>query len=1756
MHFSFPSLNYFLFVKQFLVILTLMLMGVSGLRAQGSIELARYLGGSGEEKGVGCITSGGYIYIWSTTGSSNLPVTNGSTFKGNKDIYVAKLNSSGGIVFAGYLGGTDMEEMHETLGTVIGDDFYLAFTTYSSDLPVTNGSSFSGMPGTSNLGLAKINSLTGVISFCGYGGPFPSSLCGMKVAGGKMYVGAIISAFDNPIAVTDGSSFHGGTFDIALASFNGSTGNRIWETYWGSSGTDFIYDMDVEGNNLHLLVYSDANTGSMPSTNGTSNNGGYDILYAKLNASNASTYFLTYLGGSGDDAPLTLSVVNGETYILGSTNSFNFPSTTGALYKGNRDAVVTKYSANGAMVYSTIIGGSGNDAAAASSFSKHFDVSNGSLCFVVTTDGNGYPITNSSVGAAGDVAVTRLNAAGQIVFSSYIGSPATDYAYSVKLQCDDAYVMGGFGPGLPTTNGTTSSSVYNTAIARFNTVTGKLIFSSYIGDTPSELNSFDLSMVGNGIVQAVTFVSPNALPAVTLAGNSYGGGPSDLAIVRINTSNAGYAGSTLVSPASQNICANGTTSVILMDPAAVPGTMLPLLYVGGVPSTQADIPAQRYQWQIADASSGPWTDVPGASGKNFTPPAGALTKYYRRQAFYTPACGTETLVQTGDAAAVIIDANTAPVIDAGGPFVTCAGTPVTLGGSPTATANGGASIVSYLWTPADAYSPSNTSANPQVAPAATTIYTVSVTDNNGCQQTGQALVNVYSANAGPAKSVCGGQTVRIGTAPMVGVPGVSYSWTALPADPIMSCTNCAQPDVHPSVSTTYTLTLTFPVTGGGNCSTTSSVTVSVVAAPVNNGGAFGGADVTICSGGSVTLGTTAETGFTYTWSPGSYLSSNTIARPSFFPGTRLPVADPMRYYVTASKNGCSFVDSIEAFVLKANAGEDGCGPRLIGSPDATPAINETYTWTKITNGTGTSNFLGATNLPQVPVSNATVATAFRLTVTYNGVSCTDDVIVSPCGGCVLPTITVNSPNTCASYSSSGGQVTLTASSSLLVTYSWSPAAGLSGTTGATVSLTDNIPRTYTVTATSIIDPTFVCTNTIEVNNPAWITPVFNAQQVSVCPGTPVNIGEAPVTGYSYLWTGNGLSAGNISNPIATVAATSRFPVTVRDDLTGCTTSDTAEVTIYPMPQNVAGDNITICGAGSVQLGSAPVSGVSYLWTPAAGYLPDNTVANPTVVVAGTATYHAEASNLQGCTSSGDITVTVKPPVTPFSFTDQSFCPGNIGEIALPAGPAGMDNYSWSPATEVINPDSNGPDATTLAVLPSAISTYTLTVTNADGCTGQASVRFIPATSVPDAGSNKVICLSDGPVRIGSALNPVGAGISYSWSPSTGLSDPGDPNPLFSPSGAGTTSFILTKEEAGCITQTAVTVTVNDYIMPALSSFSICENSCIQIGFTAAAGVSYTWSPAAGISDPSIANPMACPSITTSYKLTAVGSNGCRAEGTSIVTVLSTTGPAVSVSPLTICLGSGGNRLSADVSPSSGSYLYEWTPGNGTLSNVYAPNPYVYPGSLGTRTYDVKVTDQTTGCHTIATGSMNVISCVLVPVKLELFNAIAKEKKVLVNWTISDQQNVVRYEIEHSTNGRNFYKIGVLTATTQSNYRFLHSSPIAGRNYYRLKVIESGSQDFQYGPIRIVAFDIKEAGVMTMFPNPGRDEVRLLLPGTITGAQGIIQLYDANGKVVYYHKLVSLQATEEINISRLSAGLYAVVVYTSKGIISSKLVVER
>ncbi len=618
-------------------------------------------------------------------------------------------------------------------------------------------------------------------------------------------------------------------------------------------------------------------------------------------------------------------------------------------------------------------------------------------------------------------------------------------------------------------------------------------------------------------------------------------------------------------------------------------------------------------------------------------------------------------------------------------------------------------------------------------------------------------------------------------------------------------------------------------------------------------------------------------------------------------------------------------------------------------------------------------------------------TTYQLTVSYTlggtTQTCTDLVEVPDCG-CVVD-IEVEAPVSCPSFALNGGVGTVKliataadifSSDPSVFTYTWSPNVGLSAYTGREVFLTDNVNRTYTVTMSSPFDPSFACTRTIEVNRPAWSLPVFTAQDATTCPATPVNIGQATVAGYSYLWSGNTtlLSANNISNPTATVNFTNQFPVLVTDIGSGCTVRDTATVTVLGFPTNIAGDDITICGSGTVQLGKPPVPNVTYLWTPATTYVPNNTVANPTVTVATTTTFTVVATNtLTGCVVTDNVTITINPPVPPFTFTNQTFCPSIPGAIPLPAGPSGMASYSWSPASLVINPTSNGPTATTLATRPQAVTNYTLTVTNVQGCTAAATVTFTPSVSIPVTGGNKVICLGE-TVQLGGAPE---AGATYTWTsnPISGnafFSSTSISNPTFTPTAAGVYVLTVSKTDiGGCITTAMVTITVNTFTLPALTSPTVCQNSCVEIGTTPAlSGVQYFWSPTTGLSNPNISNPIACVTTTSrTYILTAVAANGCVDTKTVVVGVNPSPSPTVNGFVIAVCLGDPAPTLNMTVSP-SGTYNYLWSPDDGTLSSIYVLNPTANLIGVGTQTYTLTVTNTTTGCAGIGTATVYVENC--------------------------------------------------------------------------------------------------------------------------------------------------------------------------------------
>ncbi|MBI3510982.1 MAG: gliding motility-associated C-terminal domain-containing protein [Bacteroidetes bacterium] len=260
-------------------------------------------------------------------------------------------------------------------------------------------------------------------------------------------------------------------------------------------------------------------------------------------------------------------------------------------------------------------------------------------------------------------------------------------------------------------------------------------------------------------------------------------------------------------------------------------------------------------------------------------------------------------------------------------------------------------------------------------------------------------------------------------------------------------------------------------------------------------------------------------------------------------------------------------------------------------------------------------------------------------------------------------------------------------------------------------------------------------------------------------------------------------------------------------------------------------------------------------------------------------------------------------------------------------------------------NSSGNTATLISYFlgsSSNLGYHTITITATDNGTPAGvtnipiviDVGFPPVTTItPDT----TVC--NGPVQ----LNVTGGG-TYQWTPTTGLSCGTCSNPTANP--AVTTTYIVTVTN-GCPVDDTVTV-----FAPPVITLSPDTSMCSGISYqmNVSGGTSYTWAPAGTLNNANIANPIATPTVTTTYTVTVVNGNfaSCTRVDSVTVTVIPTP-VAVASNDTTICNGSFASLVS------SGGTTYSWTPA-GTLSNPNIASPFATP--TVTTTYTVIVSNGT------------------------------------------------------------------------------------------------------------------------------------------------------------------------------------------------------
>ena len=797
----------------------------------------------------------------------------------------------------------------------------------------------------------------------------------------------------------------------------------------------------------------------------------------------------------------------------------------------------------------------------------------------------------------------------------------------------------------------------------------------------------------------------------------------------------------------------------------------------------------------------------------------------------------------------------------------------------------------YNWSPSSGLSNSSVP-NPVATPTATTTYCVTITDNNGC--VANDCVNIIvegtiAANAGNDITLCRGNTSQLSAS-----GGTNYRWS--PSNGLSNA-NSSNPIVTATTTTTYCVT----VTDNTGCEASDCVNVIVE----NSISANAGNDVTICTDGTTQL--VASGGVSYQWSPTTGLNNANINNPVASPNVTT------NYCVTVtSARGCTSVDCVQVNIggiLTANAGVDQTICRGASTP-LTASGGTNYQWSP---STGLSN-----PNSQNPVATPTVSTTYCVTVS-DGNNCTGTDCVTINVGSSLTASAGPDQSICLSSSTqlaaSGGN-----------SYQWSPSTGLSN---PSIANPISSPTTTTIYCVTVTDNNG-CTGTDCVRVQVGNSINANAgNDVSICSGTSASLNASG--GSTYRWSpSTGLSNPNIANPTVNVNSSAVYCVTVTDN-NGCTGTDCVNVSIGETVVANAGSDQRVCAGSLTSLNAS--GGTSYRWFPTAG-LSNPNIANPTANITVPTTYCVTVMESGKCSSVDCITINVSNGITANAGNDINLCSGNSASLNASGG----STYRWSPTTGLSNPNIANPTVTT-----NSSTIYCVTVTDNNGCTGTDCVSVnIGNTLNVNAGNDQTIC------RGTSAQLSASGGTSYSWTPSTGLSNPNIANPTVSPS--ITTIYCVTASTAGgCSQVDCVQINVIDVVNAnAGTDINTCNGGAMSLNATGGSG--YSWSPTTGLSNPNIANPTVNVSVPTTYCVTVTDNGKC--AGVDCVTVNISGGITANAgTDIAVCIGNSA-QLNA-----SGGVSYQWSPTVG-LNNPNIANPMVTPTT--SNTYCVTVTDAN-GC---------------------------------------------------------------------------------------------------------------------------------------------------------------------------------------------------
>jgi hypothetical protein len=443
------------------------------------LTYASYLGGAGYDAGYAIAVDGsGQTYVTGTTASVSFSSQN-TGLRASRDAFVTKFSANGAVVYTTIL-SSSADDSGQAIAVDSTGNVYVAGTTEGSDFPATPGAWQTASGGGEDGFAAKLNSSGNLVCASYIGGAGNDVATGIAIdKSGNAYISGYTSSVGFP--TTPGApqlTYGGGPYDAFLVKLNAAGSSAVYATLLGGSGNDQAQSIALDpAGNVCIAGYTDSTDLAVQSPLQANPGGEGDAMIACLNAAGTAWLTVSYLGGSGVDQAYALAIDGaGNLYVAGTTFSEDFPTTPGVFQTslaGSYDAFAVKLSPLGSsLVYATLLGGSGSDAATSLAIGSAGDV--WAAGYTASFD---FPLVGawqaSNYGSF-DGFIAHLSANGTILLSSsYLGGSQEDQVWGIALNSTGMVLATGStgSADFPVTPGAVESSApvgYNAFLAQID----------------------------------------------------------------------------------------------------------------------------------------------------------------------------------------------------------------------------------------------------------------------------------------------------------------------------------------------------------------------------------------------------------------------------------------------------------------------------------------------------------------------------------------------------------------------------------------------------------------------------------------------------------------------------------------------------------------------------------------------------------------------------------------------------------------------------------------------------------------------------------------------------------------------------------------------------------------------------------------------------------------------------------------------------------------------------------------------------------------------------------------------------------------------------------------------------------------------------------------------------------------------------------------------------------------------------------------